>query len=112
MQVEQFLRFVPSEHIFITDFSLHSIGVILSRLKKWDLLNNFIDDLFINSALAILRLEPSDILLIIQNMKRYNLDFDDAYQYVAAKKHHLTMVSFDRDFDLTDLGRKTPGEFL
>jgi len=43
---------------------------------------------------------------------RMKLDFDDAYQYVAAEKHNLTLVSFDADFDRTDRGRKTPAELL
>jgi hypothetical protein len=44
--------------------------------------------------------------------KRFRLDFDDAYQYVAAEKHDLTLVSFDADFDRTDRGRKTPVDVL
>jgi predicted nucleic acid-binding protein len=35
------------------------------------------------------------------------LDFDDAYQYVAAEKHSMALVSFDADFDRTDRGRRT-----
>ncbi len=41
---------------------------------------------------------------------KFNLDFDDAYQYVAAEKYTLTLVSFDADFDRTERGKKTPGE--
>jgi hypothetical protein len=40
----------------------------------------------------------------------HNLDFDDAYQYSAAEKYNLTIVSFDSDFDRTPRGRKTPAE--
>ena len=40
------------------------------------------------------------------------LDFDDAYQYVAAETHNLTLVSFDADFDRTERGRKTPADVL
>jgi hypothetical protein len=36
------------------------------------------------------------------------LDFDDAYQYTAAEKHNLILLSFDTDFDRTSRGRKTP----
>jgi len=36
----------------------------------------------------------------------------DAYQYVAAGKHNLTLVSLDADFDRTERGRKTPAEVL
>ncbi len=45
-------------------------------------------------------------------MRRFNLDFDDAYQYVAAKRNDLLLVSLDADFDRTDLGRKTPADLL
>jgi len=44
--------------------------------------------------------------------KRFNLDFDDAYQYAAAEKYILTLVSHDRDFDGTELGRTTPAKVL
>jgi predicted nucleic acid-binding protein len=39
---------------------------------------------------------------------RYNLDFDDAYQYITAEKNDLTLVSFDADFDRTEGGKKSP----
>ena len=45
-------------------------------------------------------------------MYQFRLDFDDAYQYVAAEKYGLTLVSFDADFDRTKPGRKTPDEVL
>jgi len=45
-------------------------------------------------------------------MQRFHLDFDDAYQYVAAEKYDLTLVSFDADFDRTPRGRRTPGEMI
>lgn len=38
----------------------------------------------------------------------HNLDFDDAYQYVAAELHNLTLVSFDPDFDRTPRRRLDP----
>lgn len=36
----------------------------------------------------------------------------DAYQYVAAEKQNLTIISFDKNFDKTKQGRKTPAEAL
>jgi hypothetical protein len=32
--------------------------------------------------------------------------------YATAKKHNLALVSFDQDFDRTDLARKTPSDIL
>ena len=42
----------------------------------------------------------------------YQLDFDDAYQYVAAERNDVTLVSFDGDFDDTELGELTPREAM
>ena len=42
----------------------------------------------------------------------FQLDFDDALHYATAKKHNLTLVSFDHDFDRTDLARTTPSDIL
>ena len=50
--------------------------------------------------------------LLIKNTKEFKLDFDDAYQYTLAEKHDLSLVSFDKDFDKTERGRKTPIEVL
>jgi len=49
---------------------------------------------------------------IVRAARRFDLDFDDAYQYAAAKKYDLIIVSFDSDFDQTERGRQTPAEVL
>ncbi|MGA3324644.1 MAG: hypothetical protein ABSF45_09225 [Terriglobia bacterium] len=41
-----------------------------------------------------------------------NLFFDDAYQYSAAQRHGLRIVSFDADFDRTTEGRLLPTDAL
>ena len=43
---------------------------------------------------------------------RYQLDFDLAYQCVAAEQADAVIVSFDGDFDRTDHGRQTPADVL
>jgi predicted nucleic acid-binding protein len=45
-------------------------------------------------------------------MDHFDLDFDDAYQYVAAEKSGPVVAGFDGDFDRTERGRKTPAEIL
>jgi len=109
-EVRKFLDDTPSERLFITDFSFHSIGVILEKLKQTDTFQNFVKDAFIDGAVVLLHLSPEDTLRIVQIIEKYNLDFDDAYQYTAAEKYKLTLISFDSDFDLTERGRKTPAE--
>jgi len=39
---------------------------------------------------------------------KYDLDFDDAYQYVAADANNLKLVSLDHDFDRIPAGRMHP----
>jgi len=108
--VEKFLDIVPSEELFISDFSFHSIGVILCKTNNREALIQFTRDIFDNGNVSILNLEPNDMSDVVKVIEVYNLDFDDAYQYVTAEKNHLTLVSFDADFDGTELGRKTPEE--
>ncbi len=97
--VGQFLNRIPSEQLFISDFALHSIGVILSRLKKYGVFLQFIDDLFKKGSVCVVTLEAVDMPEVITAIETFNLDFDDAYQYIAAQKNSLTIVSFDKDFD-------------
>ena len=49
---------------------------------------------------------------IIRAAQRFNLDFDNAYQYAAAEGYDLAIVSFDGDFDRTERGRQTPEAIL
>jgi hypothetical protein len=39
---------------------------------------------------------------------QFLVDTNIAYQYTAAEKYNLTLLSFDTDFDRTARGRKTP----
>lgn len=111
-EVHQFLDRISSENLYITDFAFHSIGVILSTLKETKALVRFARDIFIEGAVNFIRLEPEDTESLVNIINQFNLDFDDAYQYVSAEKHNLTIVSFDPDFDRTKRGRKTPAQVL
>jgi len=65
-----------------------------------------------SEILSILSLSCEDMNRVIEVSTRFDLDFDDAYQYVVAEKYGLTIISFDSDFDKTELGRRTPKEVL
>ncbi|MDW8181532.1 MAG: PIN domain-containing protein [Anaerolineae bacterium] len=111
-EVGDFLDRTPSDQLCITDFAFHSIGIVLGRLNKAQAFLQFVQDAFLDGAVSLIRLEPEDMQRVVGIMAEYHLDFDDAYQYVAAEKHRLTLVSFDADFDRTPLGRKTPAEMF
>jgi uncharacterized protein len=110
--VERFLGTVPHQSLFVTEFSVHSIGVLLLRRKLYAGFVRFVEDILVTGAITMIRLEMEDLLSVSTTAERTGLSFDDAYQYVAAEKHSLTLVSFDADFDRTERGRKTPADIL
>lgn len=57
-------------------------------------------------------LPPHAMDRVIATMDNFGLDFDDAYQYIAAEREQAVIVSFDRDFDQTIRGRQTPTQVL
>jgi len=81
----------------ITDFSLHSIGVILFRYGKEEVFRKFIGDIMPNIKLLSLPMEVYGEVVNVR--KNLNLDFDDAYQYSVAKYYGLKVVTMDRDFE-------------
>jgi len=109
-EVGQFLDQTPTNKLFITDFAFHSIGVILTRLKRKAVLLDFVQDVFVEGTVTLVSLKPEETQDVVDAIDRYQLDFDDAYQYLAAERNGLTLVSFDGDLDKTPNGRKTPAE--
>lgn len=106
-KVKSFLEMTEIENLYITNFSLHSIGVILVKIKKIELFRNFINDVILNK-IKILSIESENLNEVIKHVDKYSIDFDDAYQYTVAKQYNLQLVSFDKDFDKTDLKRIEP----
>jgi predicted nucleic acid-binding protein len=103
---------IPADQLYISDFSFHSICVILTRLGRPQLLTDFIDDVVAPGDIQVLAIPPDLILQVLEAIDKFDLDFDDGYQYVIARQNELTIVTFDRDFDKTDLGRRTPAQIL
>ncbi len=110
-EVAAFLNAVPASRLALTDFALHSIGVVLLRLSEAEAFLHFARDLR-EGQVALLSLSVADMDRIVECAVRLRLDFDDAYQYVAAERYGLTLVSFDAEFDRTERGRKTPEQIL
>jgi len=108
----EFLTKIPTDNLFVSDFSIHSIGVILSRLKKYNIFEKFLNDLFVNGQIELLSLYSVDLFDVIDNIKKYKFDFDDSYQYTVAKKFDLTIVTFDKDFNAKGIRKNTPEEII
>lgn len=108
--VDRLLTNIPARNLYLTEFSLYSIGIILVRKKKTEAFALMIEDLIEKAGVNVLRLLPTDMRNVANHAQSFNLDFDDAYQYAVAEKYGLIIVSFDSDFDLTTRGRKEPAE--
>ena len=109
-EVKRFLEATPSAQLHLTDFSLYSIGILMVREKRGAAFQSFLDDTLLGGKMNMIALSPRDLEQGIRTAERNRLDFDDAYQAVAAEKHDLTVVSFDSHFDKTERGRKTPAQ--
>jgi len=111
-EVRNFFERVNPSALFITDFTIYSIGIILTKLQKSDSLKVFLTKVIIESGINNISIDDNELIKMIDDEECKELDFDDSYQYYAAKMLNATIISFDKDFDSTKLGRKTPGEIL
>ncbi len=94
-QCKEFLK-KNINRILISDFSLHSVGVILLRNKKDNVYLRFINDMLANVNIVSLSKEKyKDVAIVAMN---YNLDFDDSYQTNVAIDKKIGIVTMDKDF--------------
>lgn len=110
--VGQLLDQLPIESIFISDFTVHSIALALTRRNQFEVLRAFIEDLFIDANITVLSFAFEKLQIVIETMQRQGLDYDDAYQYALAERYDLQLVSFDADFERTERGRQIPNQVL
>ena len=85
-----------SGSIFISEFSLHSIGVILFRQKKFQVFDQFVKDIGNNATIVTLPLIKHPKISIIA--QKYQLDFDDSMQTLIAIENKLGIITIDNDF--------------
>lgn len=111
-EVGLLLTEVPSGQLLMTDFSSHSVGVILHRLDRLPAFVRFVQDLFVNGSVGLLALRPEDLQRLTAVAEAFDLDFDDANQYLAAEEYGASLVGYDRDFDRTERRRLTPAQVL
>lgn len=110
--VSLFLDTISLDDLFVSDFAIHSIGVILSRYKKLNIFEKFLNDLFVNGQIEQLSLNSGDLMNVISNIQEFDLDFDDAYQLSVSQKYDLVIVTFDKDFKAKGIRKNTPEEII
>ncbi len=109
-EARQLLSKIEEHEFFISDFSLHSIGLLLFRRHQHDAFRRFLADMLLNAGVEMVVLFAEGMEAVVQAAQQFNLDFDDAYQYAVAEQYGFTIVSFDADFDRTARGRRTPDQ--
>ncbi len=82
--------------ICISDFALHSIGVILFRNNLFDVFNLFVKNFI--SRIYILTLDKTGYNTISKLSNKYKLDFDDSFQLTVANEFNLSLITLDADF--------------
>ncbi len=95
----------------VTDFTIHSLAVVLERAGQRDSLARVFASLSAFQGLTMLHAslrEHSDIALLATQI---GLDFDDAYQAYFAQRSNMPVISFDRHFDRV-AERREPADFL
>ena len=99
-------------HGAVTAFSLYGTEIILESRNSRHKIIRFLDLCAQSEAIEILYTNPNEEQEIFRIAEKIGLDIDDAHQYWAAKKLNARFVSFDKDFDQTDLKRYEPDEIL
>lgn len=49
---------------------------------------------------------------VIANIQKFKLDFDDSYQFCIAQKFDLTIITFDKDFNVKGIKKNSPDEII
>lgn len=94
--------------LFISDFSLRSVGVVMFRRGKANRWPKFLNRVIFSGQVKELILPDHKLVDLTDVARQFALDFDDSYQYVLSEHYNLTLVSFDHDFDRTPRGRLLP----
>jgi uncharacterized protein len=110
--VGELLNKLPANQIVMSDFTLHSLGVILNRYHQQAIFKLLVQDVLIDGDVRLASLSATLMPRVVDILDKFHLDFDDAYQYVIAERENAVIVSFDKDFDATPRGRQTPSQVL
>lgn len=89
----------------VLHFAIHGISAVLGDPKP---VSRFLSEIAKWRGLTIVDLPIEEELMASELAGEVGLDFDDGLHYYHARKKGLQIVSFDRDFDKTDIKRVEP----
>ncbi|MDD5188487.1 MAG: PIN domain-containing protein [Methanoregula sp.] len=111
-EVKDFFNRADFSSLFLSDFSLFSIGIMYFREKNPGPFIKLVNEDIGMCGISVVSLDLSAYPNMVSYANEYNLDFDDAYQYTVAERYNLAIVSFDHDFDRTKKGRVLPTDLF
>jgi len=94
---------------YMLHFTIHGISAILGNPT---LVAELLSELLSWKGLTIVDLSLEEELAACGMAESIGLDFDDGLHYYFAKSRSIPIVSFDKDFDKTDIERLEPHEVL
>jgi hypothetical protein len=97
--------------LFVSDFALHSVGLLLFRHGRQHVFRQFLEDIA-RVGIQMVSLTALEMCSVVDAAEKLKLDFDDAYQYTVSQRNGLKIVSLDADFDRTDEGRLLPANVV
>ncbi len=114
-ECKRFLRLLKddSKSGIVTDFTIHSIIVIMDQFSKLKELKTFLLSLLAYRGLHVYFTTIGDEVRAVEFAVEQNLDMDDAIQYSAALKAEAeAIVSFDKHFDGLKVPRLEPVDII
>jgi hypothetical protein len=78
--VGHLLEIVTTDRLLMSDFTLHSLGIILDRFGYRSVFTQLVQDVLIDGGVALMGLPAAAMYRVVAVMDQYRLDFDDAYQ--------------------------------
>jgi len=97
----------------VTDFSIHSIMVLLDSLNRPEKLKTFLLSLTGYRGLTVHHTSIAEEVRAVELAQKKKLDIDDAIQYAVALSIGAdAIVSFDKDFNNLEIPRLEPVEII
>ncbi len=109
----EFLKLVWDGRLeaYMTDYTLHSIAVVLERKGRARIIADVLKSLSTFKGLTLIQADIETQVEIAKLSQHTSLDFDDAYQLYFSRKLGLKLVSYDHHFD-NYTQRLEPGQIL
>lgn len=96
-------------HAAVSKFTVHGIEGMLT--DEPEALDRFITNISSIINLEILETTVQEEKQVLEVARNTEMDFDDALQYTVAGRENIDeIISYDTDFDDTDLKRTEPSE--